>query len=450
MHRRELAGDEAADGPPPLPPSASEGDLQPSAQGVGPLFHRRYRVEICDARRGPEELLREVVRDLNRVAPRTFARFMKTRGSDGRMAVGDEFLVRMPGPWDGPVRVVASDACSFRLATLDGHLEAGQIEFRCSGGDPLVFEIESWARSGDRLSNLLYARLRFSKEVQLHLWTSVLERIARIAGGRIPGGIDIDTRRVEIGAGSAPPRGSRRIRRRLAALRQADLNFVPPDLTGAGGAPGWRIDDLRQDLPPEEPGPPLPAGSFAIARRLMQGYQFADPSIVRAFYDRDEPLERRTMLLQVRFHGLRFAVGVRVRSVYDRRLTTDDGRPAAVWGWSYATLRGHFEMGEMDWQLWKLLDTGEVQFRIHAYSRRAPVANPLIRIGFRLVGRREQLAFLHSTLRRMAVLTAVALEADAERLREASSALTAREAGTGPDDHELVRNVGLGDAAQRR
>lgn len=40
---------------------------------------------------------------------------------------GDEFVVRMPGPWDGPVRVVRRDESSFRLATLDGHLEAGEI-----------------------------------------------------------------------------------------------------------------------------------------------------------------------------------------------------------------------------------------------------------------------------------------------------------------------------------
>jgi hypothetical protein len=45
--------------------------------------------------------------------------------------------------------------------TLDGHLEAGQIAFRASGGgDAIEFEIESWARSGDRLSDLLYDRRR--------------------------------------------------------------------------------------------------------------------------------------------------------------------------------------------------------------------------------------------------------------------------------------------------
>jgi hypothetical protein len=116
------------------------------------------------------------------------------------MALGDEFVVRMPGPWDGPVRVVALQPTSFRLATLNGHLEAGQIEFTASrDGDRLVFGIESWARSGDRLSDLLYDRVRMAKEIQLHMWTSLLERVARAAGGRITGGIEIETRRVDDG-----------------------------------------------------------------------------------------------------------------------------------------------------------------------------------------------------------------------------------------------------------
>ncbi|HEX3925196.1 MAG TPA: hypothetical protein VHY31_23150 [Streptosporangiaceae bacterium] len=46
----------------------------------------------------------------------------------------------MPGPWDGPVRVVHTGAASFRFATLAGHLEAGEIEFRraaaLAGGRP--------------------------------------------------------------------------------------------------------------------------------------------------------------------------------------------------------------------------------------------------------------------------------------------------------------------------
>ena len=80
---------------------------------------------------------------------------------------------------------------------LTGHLEAGQIAFRVEGEDGrLRFEIESWARSGDRLSNLLYDRMRMSKEIQLHMWISFLERVIRMSGGRRDGGLRINTRRV--------------------------------------------------------------------------------------------------------------------------------------------------------------------------------------------------------------------------------------------------------------
>jgi hypothetical protein len=87
---------------------------------------------------------------------------------------------------------------SFWLATLEGHLEAGQIVFRARrDGELMVFEIESWARSRDRLVNLTYTKLRMAKEIQLHMWTSMLQRVAEVAGGRVTGGIDIHTRRVE-------------------------------------------------------------------------------------------------------------------------------------------------------------------------------------------------------------------------------------------------------------
>jgi Domain of unknown function (DUF1990) len=116
------------------------------------------------------------------------------------LRVGDEYVVRMPGPWDGPVRVVDVGPRSFRLATLAGHLEAGQIEFRAADRDTqeLVFEIESWARSASPMVNLLYNRLRMAKEVQAHMWISFLERVCKLAGGRMTGGIEIRTERIEI------------------------------------------------------------------------------------------------------------------------------------------------------------------------------------------------------------------------------------------------------------
>ncbi|HEY7607518.1 MAG TPA: DUF1990 family protein, partial [Actinomycetes bacterium] len=145
------------------------------------------------------ELMGELLREPNRAAPIEVAVFRKTRGGSGPLRMGDEFVVRMPGPWDGPVVVVDRTPTSFRFATLEGHLEAGQIEFRTAAdGDAVRFEIESWARSGDRLSGLLYDRVRLAKEMQLHMWTHFCERAAKLAKGRIRGGIHIDTRRVEL------------------------------------------------------------------------------------------------------------------------------------------------------------------------------------------------------------------------------------------------------------
>src|SRR3954471_10931718 len=194
FHRSEVEGSLPEDAPPPLRPGE---ELQPPEAGAGPLFHRIYRTRIREPSLSPERVITEMSSDLDRVAPTEFASFHKVDGKEGAMAVGDEYVVRMPGPWDGPVRVVERTPSSFRFVTLDGHLEAGQILFSAQAGDLLEFRIESWARSGDRLSNLLYHHLRMSKEVQLHMWSSMLERVAQLAEGRLTGGIEIRTRRVD-------------------------------------------------------------------------------------------------------------------------------------------------------------------------------------------------------------------------------------------------------------
>jgi Domain of unknown function (DUF1990) len=197
LHRREEEGDRRTDEPPPLPAGVAADDVQPPDDGAGPLFHRRYRTSIREASLTPEELVATVARNPDCASPTEFASFVKLHGEPGDMRVGDEYVVRMAGPWDGPVRVVERTPTSFRLVTLHGHLEAGQIRFSARRQDDMVvFEIESWARSAGPLVHLLYDRLRMAKEVQLHMWTSMLQRIAEVAEGRITGGIHIHTRRV--------------------------------------------------------------------------------------------------------------------------------------------------------------------------------------------------------------------------------------------------------------
>ena len=199
IHRRELDGSWPEDGPPPIEVPVSRDGIQRPEDGAGPLFRRHYTTRIRGGRLAAAELMRDVQEDPNRVAPGRIAHFQKVTGEEGELRVGDEFVVRMPGPWDGPVRVVEVTPESFRFATLAGHLEAGQIEWRAADEDGLLrFEIESWARGGDRLSYLLHDRLRMAKEVQLYMWTGTLERVAAYVGGRLDGGIEIETRRAEL------------------------------------------------------------------------------------------------------------------------------------------------------------------------------------------------------------------------------------------------------------
>lgn len=192
---------------------------------------------------------------------------------------------------------------------------------------------------------------------------------------------------------------------KLDDLRKKNLNF---DLSNLGSRdPAWRIDEYRQVLPSEPRGRPLPGESWDKARAICASYGFVDDSIVHAIYDPEEPLEDRTMLLEVHFWRLLIYAPVRVGQIFDG-VRTQDGKKVHVWAWNYRTLEGHFEMGQIDYEIWKWLDSGEVEFRIKAISRAAPVANPVLRLGFAVFGRRRQVQFAQRACRRMALLTSEA------------------------------------------
>jgi uncharacterized protein (UPF0548 family) len=351
--------------------------------------------------------------DLDRVAPSEFATFQQVGEERDGLEVGDYYVVRMPGPWDGPVRVVAVGPTSFRLATLSGHLEAGQIEFRASADHrSLWFEIESWARSGDRFSDLLYDRLRISKEVQLHMWSSVLRRVTGLTEGAMEGGVVIVTRIVPEHAlpgrpGEERPRDPQLDRlRELARLRP---NFDEDEIGDRVEEGGWCVDDMVEPLSSEASGPPVAGCSWQVARQIMERYQLADPGVVSATYDESAPLAGRDMLLRVSFKGLRFWVGVRIDQDYEETCELD-GREVLVFGWSYVTLEGHFEEGRMHYEVWKWIDTGDVEFHLRAISRPARSGPLTTRLGFKLFGRSQQLRFYRQICRRLRRLTEAELE----------------------------------------
>lgn len=187
--------------------------------------------------------------------------------------------------------------------------------------------------------------------------------------------------------------------RALRALRGLAVNYPepPPDPAPVSG---WHFDSYVQHLPPETAGPPVPGGSWETARRLVRDYEFADPGILRGLYDVHDPLPGRHMLLEGRFWGLRFDMGVRVTSFTDATRGTGESA-RRVWGWGYQTLEGHLEEGELRYEVVKHLATGAVDFVITGHSRRAPMRNPLVHIGFVLFGRLTQRRFYRNSARRL-------------------------------------------------
>lgn len=195
--RNRVAGDDAGPDLQTELPGDPETVQHPS-DGTGPLFHRSYWIAVTDEERSAEELIDFILEYPNRVTPTEMARFETFDGDHARdLSVGDELIVRLPGPWDGPVRVIDRTPRSFRFVTLQGHMEAGQIEFSTSYDERgfLVFQIDSWARSGDRLFDLLYERFPVGREMQLHMWSQFCQQVAKASGGIRMSNVSVTTER---------------------------------------------------------------------------------------------------------------------------------------------------------------------------------------------------------------------------------------------------------------
>jgi hypothetical protein len=144
----------------------------------------------------PVAAMAEVRADLNVLVDEEMAPFTKSLGVHGQLDVGDRYIVETAGPWNGPVEVTEATARSFRLATLDGHMEAGMIEFAVAGSeDELQFTIESWNRSAGRTMDALYDHLPVAKDLQSEMWVGACERFAAMVGGTRVGPVEVETER---------------------------------------------------------------------------------------------------------------------------------------------------------------------------------------------------------------------------------------------------------------
>ncbi|GAA4507479.1 DUF1990 family protein [Hymenobacter ginsengisoli] len=172
---------------------------QPAAQGTGPELERRYYIDVERPRLTPTQLMAAVQADVPHFSPGLLADFERTRGEAGSLHAGDEFHIRIFGPWNGSVRVTEVGPTFFEFLTLEGHPEAGRIRFEVhpldDRPDALRFEIHSRARSRDGLVAFAYDTLGGGKLMQEATWVEFCERVAQASGGQALGPVVVETTR---------------------------------------------------------------------------------------------------------------------------------------------------------------------------------------------------------------------------------------------------------------
>jgi len=172
-------------------------EVQLEKDGAGALLQRDYWAAIADCRVGPAELMEDLRQRFCEFPPADLVSFSRVGTCDAPLGVGDELdiVIRMAGACR--VRVTASDAHSFTLATLHGHPEAGRITFgsyRHEGG-AVIFHIRSRSRSG----SLKFATgfLTLGEAMQTNTWTDFVRTVARTYGTAVLGEVHADTIEVE-------------------------------------------------------------------------------------------------------------------------------------------------------------------------------------------------------------------------------------------------------------
>lgn len=170
---------------------------QPAHTGSGAFFERRYWVDVQHPRQSAAELMQYIQCHVPDFSPDSLADFEKLKGAGPCLNVGDEFHIKILGPWNGEVRVTEVGDDYFELATLESHPEAGRIRFslqpHASLPDTIRFEIHSWARSRDGLVAFTYDTLGMGRKVQQQTWETYCERVAAFTEGLPLGPVHVET-----------------------------------------------------------------------------------------------------------------------------------------------------------------------------------------------------------------------------------------------------------------
>lgn len=198
VERNESDTVEFSEAMPPAEPATSGSVAQSRDNGCGPIVMRTFEVGIGQPKLTATELMDKFRRRSNDFVPQHIAGFLRDDSKVRSMALGDEFVVELPGPWNGPVRVDAVDDTAVLLVTLSGHMEAGHIRFAVvdDGGGSYLFQIRSWARAGDELFRQLHLVVGLAHEAQTAMWVHTCDRAVAVSGGTRQGEIRVATERL--------------------------------------------------------------------------------------------------------------------------------------------------------------------------------------------------------------------------------------------------------------
>lgn len=196
IDRSQRDVDELSEPPPAHEPHPQ---LQHRDDGVGPILQRTYQVAIVQPRLSAGELIEGLRIDPNYYISSLVAGFVNADVPARNLEAGDELVVELPGPWNGPVVVQHADDQSLLLATLNGHMEAGHIRFDTTPLDDshehegFSFRIRSWARAGDPAFAAIHVVVPIAKELQTAMWTAMCQRAVLISGGHQLGNVEVIT-----------------------------------------------------------------------------------------------------------------------------------------------------------------------------------------------------------------------------------------------------------------
>ena len=191
--------------PPPVPVHLFDDEVQLEGEGFGRLLGRQYIVRLRTDFTAPA-VFAAIAQHLSALVPDELAAFEKTTGTSSQLEVGDEFDIRIFGPWNGRVRVIEVTPSAFAFVTLKGHPEAGRIRFAvaddATDAGVVVVGITSWARCRDATVEMGYDQLGIGKRLQTTTWTTFLDRVVVLAAAKRVGMIDVSEQEIDE---EAPP-----------------------------------------------------------------------------------------------------------------------------------------------------------------------------------------------------------------------------------------------------